>query len=82
MKKKTEHTVRCEEVAKIICERLDEQLNSRKCKAIRKHLETCVDCSRELENMKKVVALYRREAVPRLTPSIEKRLFSVLNLDR
>jgi len=82
MRTKRKKTVRCDEVAKYICERLDEHLDSQRCRAIRKHLQSCSDCSRELANLKKVIALYRREAVPRLTPSVEKRLFSALKLDR
>ncbi len=80
MKTKPASKIHCDEVTKYICENLDEQLNSRKCRAIKKHLETCPKCSKDLAGLKRVIALYRKETVPRISPAIEKRLFATLNL--
>ncbi len=80
MKTITARTVRCNEVTKYICENLDAQLNSPKCRAIKKHLQSCKTCSKNLADLKKVIAMYRRESVPRLSQSIEKQLFAALKL--
>ena len=81
MKTKPASNVRCNEVAKYICENLDEHMDSRKCRAIKKHLQSCQTCSKDLADVKKVITLYRSESVPRLTPDIEKRLFAALKLE-
>ena len=80
MKTKLASKVHCNEVTKYICENLDEQLNSRKCRAIKKHLQSCPGCSEDLADLKRVIVLYRRESVPRISPAIEKRLFAALKL--
>ena len=59
MKTKTVNKLSCNEVAKYVCENLDEYLNSRECRAIRKHLQTCPKCTKQLDSLKKTVILYR-----------------------
>lgn len=81
MKTKTGRAVHCDEVTKYICENLDEQVNSPRCRAIKKHLQSCAACSKNLADLKKVVLLYRHESIPRLTRSAEKRLFKALKLE-
>lgn len=80
MKTKTASKVHCNEVTKYVCENLDEQLDSPKCRAIKKHLQTCPNCSKELSDLKKVITLYRKESVPRLDQAVEKRLFAAIKL--
>ncbi len=79
MKTKSVSKLRCNEVAKYVCENLDEQLNSRKCRAIKKHLLTCPKCSKDLIDMKKVISLYRKELVPHIPKAIQKRLLTFIN---
>ncbi|MFZ1978050.1 MAG: zf-HC2 domain-containing protein [Bacteroidota bacterium] len=79
MKTKPVNKVRCTEAAKYVCENLDEQLNSRKCRAIKKHLLTCPKCSKDLIDMKKVIALYRKETVPHIPKAIQKRLLASIS---
>ena len=79
MKKKSINKLHCNEVAKYVCENLDEQLNSPTCRAIKKHLQTCPKCSKELLELKKVISLYRKESVPRIPKGIQKRLFASLS---
>ena len=55
MKTKTVNKLSCNEVAKYVCENLDEYLNSRECSAIRKHLQTCPKCTKQLDSLKKTV---------------------------
>jgi hypothetical protein len=67
---------RCEEVAKYVCENLDEQLNSRKCHAIKKHLQSCSQCSAELESIKKTVFLFRNCPTPKITAQSHKKFMA------
>ena len=80
MKTKSAGEVRCSEATEFICENLDEQLDSAKCRAIKKHLQTCATCSKDLADLKRIIALYRRESSPRLSHAIEKRIFAALML--
>ncbi len=81
MKTKPARKVHCDEVAKYICENLDEQLDSPKCRAIKKHLQTCATCAKDLADLKKVIALYRKESSLHLPQAVEKRLFATLKLE-
>jgi anti-sigma factor RsiW len=81
MKTKPAVKLHCNEVAKYVCENLDEQLNSRKCRAIKKHLQTCPKCSKELADLKKIITLYRKESDPHLPQAIHKRLFAALKME-
>jgi len=80
MKTKPVNKLRCNEVAKYVCENLDEQLNSRKCQAIKKHLQTCPKCSAQLNSLKKTVFLYRNCATPLLTTTDHEKLMAGLSL--
>jgi len=80
MKTKTVNKLRCNEVAKYVCENLDEQLNSRKCLAIKKHLQTCPKCSTQLNSLKKTIFLYRNCPAPVLTAEDHEKLMACLSL--
>ncbi len=77
MKKKR---VRCADVAKHLCGDLDERINSRACRALKKHLEHCPNCTAYLDSLKKTITLYREYPVPRLPSSRRKELMAVLKL--
>lgn len=79
MKTKTVNKLRCSEVAKYVCENLDEQLNSRKCRAIKKHLQTCTKCTQQLDSLKKTVFLYRNCPVPGISEQSHKKLIAGLS---
>lgn len=72
--------MRCKGVYKYICENLDADLNSRKCRAIKKHLDSCPECTAYLDSLKKTIVLYRREPVPRVSKATHKRLVRVISL--
>jgi len=72
--------IHCKNVAQHICENLDEDLNSQKCRRIRKHLEKCPNCAAYLDSLKKTVSLYKRVKNPRLTGKTRLRLQAVLKL--
>ena len=61
-----------------ICENLDEEIDSAKCREIRKHIEGCTDCEAYLESLKTTIALYRHYPIPPLTPKAKKRLQSII----
>jgi predicted anti-sigma-YlaC factor YlaD len=70
----------CLEVAKHVCGELDEHMNSAECRAIRKHLETCPNCTAYLDSLKKTVLIYRRVPNPRAPKRMRKQLFAKLKL--
>ena len=71
--------MKCKEVYHEICDSLDQDLNSPRCREIKKHLETCPDCAQFLNSMKKTVMLYRTVPTPEVTSAVHKRLTSALN---
>lgn len=60
-----------------VCENLDQQLNSAKCRQIKKHLGKCPDCAAYLRSLKTTVALYRRYPAPSLSAKTKKKLRSI-----
>ena len=80
MKTKTVGKLRCTEVAKYVCENLDEQLNSRKCREIKKHLQTCPKCAQQLDSLKKTVFLYRNCPTPGISEQSHNKLMAGLSL--
>jgi len=80
MKTKSVSKLRCNEVAKYVCENLDEQLNSRKCRAIKKHLQICPKCAKQLDSLKKTVFLYRNCPTPGISAQTHKKLMAGLSL--
>jgi len=79
MKKKH---ISCKEVAKHICGELDEQVNSPRCREIKKHLESCPNCTAYLDSLKKTVRLYHDYPCPSLTPKRRKELFTILKMKK
>jgi hypothetical protein len=66
-------TTRCRNVFRHICDRLDADLDSRQCRAIKRHLDGCPDCVTYLRSLKQTVELYRRYPLPRRSKrSVEK----------
>ncbi len=71
--------MQCKDVYQFICDNLDQAIDSPECKAIRQHIEQCADCKAYLSSLKATVSLYRSEPVPGMSPSVHRRLMSVLN---
>ena len=82
MKTRRVRIVRCRDVAKHLCENLDEQINARLCREIRKHLQECPDCTAYLDSLRKTITLYRNVPCPRVPNSARKTLYAVLKLER
>ncbi len=72
--------MKCKSVYKHICENLDADINSPKCRAIKKHLAVCPDCSAYLDSLKKTILLYKHEPGPRLPLSAHRRLVKVIDI--
>jgi predicted anti-sigma-YlaC factor YlaD len=72
--------MKCREVYRHICDRLDEDVNSPKCRAIKDHLSMCADCSAYLDSLKKTVSVYRRAPLPHVPPSVHRDLLKAINL--
>jgi hypothetical protein len=64
----------CRDVFNHICENLDADLNSPKCRAIRKHMEACGDCTTYLDSLKATIELYRNYPIPSLSSAAKSRL--------
>lgn len=72
--------MKCKGVYKYICENLDVDEDSARCREIKKHLDACPDCTAYLDSLKKTITLYRAEKGPKLPASAHKRLFSKLDV--
>jgi|GEM_PF-560710 len=68
----------CREIAEHVCAELDEGMNSARCRAIRRHLETCPNCASYLNSLKTTVKLYRAYPAPALSARRRKALFEVI----
>ncbi|MCU0453597.1 MAG: zf-HC2 domain-containing protein [Bacteroidetes bacterium] len=74
------HLIKCSEVAKHICDNLDSQLDTPKCRAIRKHIHECPNCYAYLDSVKKTVHLYRVEPAPYVSAKAHRKLMAILKL--
>jgi len=72
--------MKCKGVYQYICENLDADMNSAKCRTIKKHLDSCPDCSAYLDSLKKTILLYRKESGPSVSIGIEKRLLKAIDI--
>jgi hypothetical protein len=70
--------MKCDEVYLHICDSLDENMESPRCRAIRKHLEDCPDCQDYLRTLKLTIALYKAAPVPRLPAAQHRKLFKTI----
>ncbi len=64
-----------------LCENLDEDLDSAKCREIKKHLQGCPDCQAYLDSLKKTVALYRMSPTPGVSQALHRKLVKVIALE-
>ena len=73
---------KCTQALRYICDNLDAQVDSPKCREIRRHLEECPDCSAYLDSMKKTVDLYRRVTVAPVPKTVHRILHESLKKER
>ena len=72
--------MKCKGAYKYICENLDADMKSPKCRAIKKHLDACPDCAAYLDSLKKTILLYKRERGPSVSISAHKGLFKAIDI--
>jgi anti-sigma factor RsiW len=68
----------CDTTFRHICDNLDEDLDSPRCRQIRQHLEACPDCRAYLDSMKKTVLLFREYPDPLLPTAVRRKLHAAL----
>lgn len=64
-------------IFRYICENLDDDMNSARCRQIRKHLDGCTDCTAYLDSLRTTIALYRHYRVPAITSQAKKKLRTI-----
>jgi len=72
--------MKCKQAYKFICENIDRDLNSPRCRQIKKHLDDCPHCHAYLESLRGTVRLYRRTPPPKIPPSVHTQLIKAVNL--
>jgi hypothetical protein len=70
--------MKCREAYRHICDNLDEQIDSPRCREIRAHVSICPDCQSFLSTLKKTVGLYRTMPQPKLPRGAHGRLLQAL----
>lgn len=78
MRTKKTKLIHCKDVAKHICENLDENINSPICRKIKEHLKKCPDCAANLISLKRTIKLYRFCPTPKLSGTRHKKLLAKL----
>jgi anti-sigma factor RsiW len=71
----------CREIYQHICDNLDEDLSSPRCKQIKRHIDACPDCRAYLDSLKKTVILYRKLPVPPVSRSAHANLLKSIRLE-
>ena len=72
--------MKCKNVYQYICLNLDADMNSPKCRAIKKHLDSCPNCTAYLDSLKKTILLYKKQESPTIPTSTHRKLHRVIDL--
>ncbi len=70
--------MKCSDVYLYICTNLDANLNSARCRQIKKHIAECPDCGAYLDSLRKTIYLYREYPTPHIPRSVHRRLFKTI----
>jgi hypothetical protein len=65
-----------------MCDNLDADLSSQKCREIKAHIKRCKNCTAYLDSLKKTIFLYRTYPIPDVPLKTEKKLFAAISLER
>lgn len=71
----------CKKVYQHICESLDEDLDTPRCRAMKRHIESCPNCRAYMASLKKTIRLYRSLPVARTPRSAHTRLIAVIDAE-
>jgi len=72
--------MKCKQVYHYICDNLDADIDSPRCRQLKRHLEACPDCAAYLDSLKKTVLLYKNLPAPTVPLSVHKQLFKAINV--
>ncbi|MDL1892965.1 hypothetical protein FBQ87_08750 [Sphingobacteriales bacterium CHB3] len=72
--------MKCKGVYQYICLNLDADMNSPKCRAIKKHLDSCPNCTAYLDSLKKTILLYKKQEGPSIPLKTHRKLHKVIDL--
>lgn len=72
--------MKCSSVYVYICTNLDQDLNSARCRQIKKHISECPDCSAYLDSLRKTISLYKQYPAPHVPKSVHNRLFKAIRV--
>jgi hypothetical protein len=70
--------IQCKDVLAHICDKLDVDLDSPRCKQIKEHIDECPDCCAHLDSLMKTIHLYRIYPDPKIPAGIRKKILSSL----
>lgn len=65
-----------------VCTNLDEEIDSPKCREIKKHLDSCPDCTIYLDTLKKTVELFRRYPDVKVPKKTHQKLYARIRFGR
>ncbi|MBK7257462.1 MAG: hypothetical protein IPI01_06595 [Ignavibacteriae bacterium] len=71
--------MKCGDVYLHICDHLDEDINSERCRQIKQHLAECPNCSEYLSSLKQTITLYRALPPPRIPAGAHRDLFKTIS---
>jgi predicted anti-sigma-YlaC factor YlaD len=71
----------CTSAYHYICDSLDENIRSPRCRTIRRHLEHCPNCRAYLDSVKKTIALYKRWPAPKVPLHTHRQLMRTISLE-
>ena len=71
--------MKCEKVYLHICDHLDEDINSARCRQIKQHLAECPNCSAYLNSLKQTITLYRALPSPQIPSGVHRELFKTIS---
>ncbi len=72
--------MKCEDVYLHICDHLDEDISSPRCRMIREHLDACPNCQAYLDSLKKTITLYKAIPEPSVPAQTHKQLFKAISV--
>jgi len=71
--------MKCDKVYLHICDHLDEEITSPRCRQIKQHLEECPNCRAYLDSLKKTIVLYKAMPEPPVPAGTHRELFKTIS---
>ena len=72
--------IQCEDILAHICDKLDSDLDSPRCRKIKEHIAECPNCCAYLDSLKKTIHLYKIYPDPKIPQGVRKKIYSSLKL--